>query len=160
MALDEHKAVSEDSQKPWVIETAHWRDYTQLNHLEKACFSSQDVWPFWDLIGVLTLPGLVRLKAVIEGRMAGFISGEREITHQVAWVTSLAVHPSYRRLGIALDLLSRCEKLLDTPVIRLSVRETNQPAVNLYQTNGYREVKRWKKYYVGGEDAIVFEKRR
>ena len=48
----------------WVILEADWKDYTQLSQLEKSCFRAEDHWPFWDLIGVLTLPGIVRLKGV------------------------------------------------------------------------------------------------
>ncbi len=40
----------------WTITVADWRDYTQLQQLERACFNDDDSWPFLDLIGVLTLP--------------------------------------------------------------------------------------------------------
>ena len=144
----------------WSIADADWRDYTQLTALEKTCFPKEDVWPFWDLIGALTLPGLVRLKAVMEGQIVGFISGEREAGRRLGWVTSLAVAPPYRRRGIAVALLAECESALGMPAVRLSVRATNQAAIGLYQAAGYTLVDRWKKYYPGGEDALVFEKKR
>ena len=146
--------------KTWEIERALWRDYPQLQHIEKTCFSPDDHWPFWDLLGVLTLPGVVRLKAVVDEHMIGFISGERQTGRRMGWITNLAVLPPYRRLGIAQGLLSQCEEELGLPKIRLSVRASNLPAINLYQSNGYQEVKRWQKYYAGGEDAIVLEKLR
>ena len=144
----------------WTIIPADWRDYTQLQQLEKACFSEDDSWPFWDLIGVLTLPGTVRLKAIIDGQMVGFIGGEREAGKRLGWVTTLGVLPSYRRHGIARALLRNCEKELAMPAIRLSVRASNQPAIELYERAGYDIVGRWKKYYTGGEDALVLEKKR
>jgi ribosomal-protein-alanine N-acetyltransferase len=144
----------------WSLQTANWRDFPQLNQLERACFPSEDLWPFWDLIGALTLPGLVRLKAVAGAQMVGFIGGERDISRQFGWVTTLGVLPAYRRRGIALALLEECEHNLDMPAIRLSVRASNQPAICLYEGQGYVIVNRWKKYYVGGEDALVLEKRR
>jgi ribosomal protein S18 acetylase RimI-like enzyme len=144
----------------WSIQTANWRDFSQLNQLERACFPSEDLWPFWDLIAALTLPGLVRLKAVVDGGMVGFIGGERDVNRRMGWVTTLGVLPAYRRQGIALALLTQCEGDLAMPAIRLSVRASNQAAIDLYKQCGYTVVRLWEKYYVGGEDAFVLEKRR
>ena len=144
----------------WSIHTANWRDFSQLNTLERNCFRSEDLWPFWDLIGALTLPGMVRLKAVADGKMVGFIGGERELNRRMGWVTTLGVLPAYRRQGIALALLKACEQGLGMPAIRLSVRASNQAAISLYEGQGYVIINRWKKYYAGGEDALVLEKQR
>ena len=152
--------VPGNSHKEWSLESANWRDFSQLNHLEKACFKPEDRWPFWDLLGVLTLPGLVRLKAVSGEHMVGFISGERESAYQRGWVTTLGVLPNFRRFGIAKALLTACELELSMPIIRLCVRESNHPAIELYQATGYVLVDHWKKYYAKGESALVFEKRR
>ena len=144
----------------WTITVADWRDYTQLQNLEQVCFNDDDSWPFWDLIGVLTLPGTVRLKAVVDGQMVGFIGGEREAGKHLGWVTTLGVMPAFRRYGIGRALLHQCEKDLAMPAIRLSVRASNTSAIRLYENTGYEVVDQWKKYYNGGEDALVFEKRR
>lgn len=159
MALDDKEKNTKTPPKNWSIEEAGWRDYTQLSRLERTCFQPGDIWPFWDLIGVLTLPGVVRFKAVIDARMVGFIAGERESSGRIGWVTTLAVLPSYRRHGIASALLEKCEQTLDTRAVRLSVRASNEEAIGLYESAGYCVVNRWKKYYVGGEDGLVFEKR-
>lgn len=160
MALSDCHEKSEYSDPACTITNADWRDYTQLNLLERTCFQQDDLWPFWDLIGVLALPGVVRLKAVLDGKLVGFIGGEREVGKRLGWVTTLAVMPAYRRRGIALALLARGEDALAMPRIRLSVRTTNEAAIRLYESAGYTQVDRWNKYYVGGEDALVFEKRR
>jgi ribosomal protein S18 acetylase RimI-like enzyme len=144
----------------WSIQTANWRDFPQLNQLERACFRPEDLWPFWDLVGALTLPGMVRLKAVVADQMVGFIGGERQLNRKLGWVTTLGVLPNYRRQGIALALLSRCEQDLNMPVVRLSVRASNQAAIALYEGQGYTIINRWKGYYAGGEDALVLEKQR
>ncbi len=159
MALSDKEKNINILPKNWSIEEAGWRDYTQLSRLERACFHPGDIWPFWDLIGVLTLPGVVRFKVVIDDRMVGFIAGERKSSRRIGWVTTLAVLPSYRRHGIASALLEKCEQTLDTRVVRLSVRASNAGAIALYESAGYIVVNRWKKYYVGGEDGLVFEKR-
>jgi ribosomal protein S18 acetylase RimI-like enzyme len=154
----EMQGKSSASGARWVILEADWRDYTQLNQLEKTCFRPEDQWPFWDLIGVLTLPGVVRFKALMTGRMVGFIGGDRENGKNLGWITTLAVNQAYRRRGIAQALLVRAEEALAMPRIRLSVRASNLGAIKLYEVNGYEEVDRWPKYYVGGEDALVLEK--
>lgn len=159
MIKGEDQILLRNSESCFSIEKAVWRDYTQLNHLERACFSSEDIWSFWDLIGVLTFPGVIRLKAVVGGQMVGFIGGEQDPSRHKGWVTTLAVLPAYRRKGIALALLKQCEQDLGMPVIRLSVRASNKAAIGLYELAGYTIADRWKKYYVGGEDALVFEKR-
>ena len=160
MIMFEVKDGSRPKQFNWSIQTANWRDFSQLNQLERVCFPSEDLWPFWDLIAALALPGLVRLKAVVDGGMVGFIGGERDINRRTGWVTTLGVLPSYRRQGIALALLAQCEDDLAMSAIRLSVRASNQAAINLYKKCGYAVVRLWEKYYVGGEDALVLEKRR
>jgi ribosomal-protein-alanine N-acetyltransferase len=142
----------------WFISSADWHDLTQLNHLEKICFKAEDTWPFWDLIGMLTLPGMVRLKAVADNHMVGFIGGEKQPSRKIGWVTTLAVLPAYRRRGIAKALLVAGEQALEMDIIRLSVRVSNRAAVRLYEQAGYQMIKRWERYYTGGEDALVFEK--
>ena len=58
-----------------MIEQASWRDLFALSALEKSCFE-QDAWPLMELMGVLTFPGVVRLRAVGDGKLVGFIAGD------------------------------------------------------------------------------------
>jgi len=44
------------------------------------------------------------------------------------------------------------------PIVRLSVRASNQAAIRLYEKQGYAVVNRWERYYAGGEDALVLAK--
>lgn len=111
-----------------------------------------------DLIGVLTLPSTVRLKAVIDEKMVGFVSGDPRQRQRVGWITTIAVLPEFRKKGIARRLLSSCEREMGMPRVRLCVRRSNNEAHRLYLRAGYQQVEIWKKYYVGKEDAIVFEK--
>lgn len=139
------------------IEPASWRDLNQLRHLEKICFP-KDAWPLLDLIGVLTFPNVVRLKADHLGRMIGFIAGDIRQHEQVSWIATLGVLPEYRRQGIGQKLLSACEERLPTPYIRLCVRTSNEEAIRLYRKNGYNITGKWQRYYQDGEDALVMEK--
>jgi ribosomal-protein-alanine N-acetyltransferase len=137
---------------------ASWRDFGALRALERACFPV-DAWPLLDLIGVLSFPNVVRLKAVIQDQMVGFVAGEKKRYDSIAWIATIGVLPGYQRQGIASALLVACEEQLVSTRIRLSVRVGNLPASQLYEKLGYRQVGRWMAYYQDGSDAIVFEKK-
>lgn len=139
------------------IQTANWRDLNALRRLEKICFP-KDNWPILDLVGVLTLSNVVRLKAVIDEQMVGFVAGDIKRAEQVAWVATIGVLPEYRRRGIGTALLEECEKQVQMPRMRLCVRLTNNSAIQLYENYGYERVNLWKRYYHDGEDAVVMEK--
>lgn len=78
-------------------------------------------------------------------------------------VTNIAVHPGWRRRGIARALLA---SLLEDArhraarVIGLEVRPSNSEARALYDSFGFQAVGRRKGYYYDtGEDALVMEAR-
>ena len=139
------------------IEPASWRDLNSLRHLEKVCFP-QDAWPLLDLIGVLTLPNIVRLKAVAGEEMAGFIAGDIRSYEKMSWIATVGVLPEFRGQGIGRALLQACEERLTTPRVRLNVRVSNEGAIRLYRNLGYESAGLWSKYYDDGEDALVMEK--
>jgi ribosomal protein S18 acetylase RimI-like enzyme len=97
----------------WQILPAGWRDLNDLRQIEKICFG-EDAWPLWDLVAVLTFAGIIRMKAVVDGRMVGFIAGEVNTSEGVGWITTIGVLPEYRRQGIAKALLVNCEEHLGT----------------------------------------------
>lgn len=136
---------------------ATWRDLMDLHQLEKACFQL-DAWPLLDVMGVLTFPQIIRLKAVEKVKMVGFVAVDLRRSQQVAWIATLAVYPEYRKTGIGSKLLNVCEGKINLPVIRLNVRQSNQSAIELYRKHGYQQVDIWKSYYKGGDNALVFEK--
>lgn len=141
------------------IEKASWRDLNELRRIEQICFP-KDSWPLFDLIGVLTLPNIVRLKAVCDGEMVGFIAGDVRRLENLAWIATICVLPEYRQQGVGTALLEACEARVKTPRIRLSVRKSNQAAIRLYENLGYRHYGTWPHYYSDGEDALVLEKTR
>lgn len=141
------------------IEPAGLRDLNVLRYLEKVCFP-KDAWPLIDLIGVLSFPGVVRLKAVSSKEMVGFIAGDIRRLEGVAWIATLAVLPEYRARGIGSALLQACEQKISVNRIRLCVRVSNDAAIRLYERFGYDRVGEWSRYYQDGESALVMEKRK
>jgi len=140
-----------------IIETATWRDLKDLHQLEKVCFQL-DAWPLLDILEVLTIPQIIRYKAADQEKLVGFIAVDLRRSQQTAWIATLAVLPAYRKSGIGSTLIKICEEEVNLPRIRLSVRQSNQPAIQLYQKHGYQQIEVWKKYYKGGDNAYVFEK--
>lgn len=140
------------------IVPATWRDLKDLHQLEKVCFSL-DAWPLLDILGVLTIPQIIRLKAIDNEMLVGFIAVDLRRSQQTAWIATLAVLPAYRKSGIGSALLQITEQQVNLPRIRLSVRQSNHPAIQLYQKHGYQQIEVWKKYYKGGDNALVFEKK-
>jgi ribosomal-protein-alanine N-acetyltransferase len=139
------------------IQTASLRDLTALRRLEHACFE-KDAWPLLDLIAVLSWPDVIKLKAMEDGEMVGFVAGDPRPSQGAGWIATIGVDPRYQRRGIGRALLRACEARLKLPRVKLTVRMSNQGAISLYEKEGYRSVDIWKKYYNDGEDGLVMEK--
>jgi len=149
--------MQKESARTYIIEQASWRDLLALSELEKMCFE-RDAWPLIELMGVLTFPNIVRLRAVKDEQMIGFIAGDPRKRENTGWILTLGVLPDWRRQGIAGALLSKCEAQLHMPQVKLSVRRSNITAIRLYEKFGYKQEDIWKKYYQGGEDGLVLAK--
>jgi dihydroorotate dehydrogenase electron transfer subunit len=80
----------------------------------------------------------------------------------MAHILNLAVHPDYRRLGIARQLVK--EILMDAAIkdkvyAVLEVRKSNVPARSLYSSIGFSHVSTWNRYYTDtDEDAAIMVK--
>jgi ribosomal protein S18 acetylase RimI-like enzyme len=140
------------------IQNASLRDLAALRRLEQACFE-KDLWPLLDLIAVLTWPDVIKLKAIEDDEMIGFAACDPRPAENVSWIATLGVDPRYQRRGIGRALLHACEERTKQPRMRLTVRMSNEPAISLYEKEGYRSVDIWKGYYSDGEDGLVMEKR-
>lgn len=139
------------------IVSANLLDLNALRKLEKESFD-RDAWPLLDLMAVLTFTEVIRLKAVENNRMIGFVAGDPHPRDGWGWIATIAVDPNFRRRGVGTALLHACEKRLGVPRARLTVRLSNQGAITLYEREGYATIDVWKAYYSDGEDAMVMEK--
>ncbi|HRQ25316.1 MAG TPA: GNAT family N-acetyltransferase [Anaerolineales bacterium] len=139
------------------ITKASLRDLNALRKLEKEAFET-DAWSLFDLIAVLTFPDIIRLKALVDGKMVGFIAGDPRPRDELGWVATIAVDPRYQRRGIGRALLHECERRFGVPRSRLTVRLSNHGAITMYEKERYQTIDVWKGYYNDGEDALVMEK--
>ena len=93
--------------------------------------------------------------AEVNGKPAGYvITYARELNGRlVSYVGGIGVLPSFRQSGIATHLMSAA--FLDHPTLWLHVRASNRAALNLYDKLDMRELRRLRRFYSNGEDAIV-----
>lgn len=138
---------------------ANLLDLGELRQVEQICFP-KDAWPILDLVAVLTFPSVVRLKAVEEQHMIGFVAGDPRPAEDFSWIATIGVLPEYRGRGFGRALLEACEAQLTTSHVRLSVRASNQQAIRMYEKAGYEHLDRWTGYYDDGEDALIMDKSR
>jgi ribosomal-protein-alanine N-acetyltransferase len=84
------------------------------------------------------------------------------LVHDELHVLNVAVAIEARRRGVARRILDRVEgeaREQGARVSMLEVRRSNQPAISLYGSLGYREVGVRPRYYAeDGEDALVMDK--
>lgn len=87
------------------------------------------------------------------------------ITYQLSFeqadINDVIVNPSFRRLGIATNLIERCCQNLAKQGVKtvfLEVRASNIPAISLYKKLGFVELSVRKKYYSDGENALILKK--
>ena len=131
-------------------------DLLAVVRIERACFS--DPWPHDAFERLLDEPAF--LVAVRDGAVVGYVIADVTPNHgrDIGHVKDLAVHPEARGEGIGRALLrSALVRLRATgvAVVRLEVREGNDPARSLYADEGFEPVRRVGGYYRDGEDALV-----
>ena len=131
-----------------------------IAEIEKMCFSTP--WSrksFAD--GMANSNIQTYYTAVTDGVISGYIC----IFHifDDGDLLNIAVHPSFRRQGIAQMLMDKMyETLAEKGVnrITLEVRASNVSAQELYKKNGFKPIAIRKNYYSEpNEDGIVMEKR-
>ncbi len=136
------------------------RDLRAIYHLERLVFPL-DSYTYTDLLFLLLVPGMVNLKLTdADGALIGFVSGGRILGMGRTWIMTIGVHPDHQRRGLGRMLLDRCEALLPDPEVYLTVRESNQRAMRIYQKAGYRLVRLKPGYYPGGEAGLEMCKTR
>jgi ribosomal-protein-alanine N-acetyltransferase len=126
--------------------------------LEKLCFS--DPWSENSVASELKNKLALWLVAEEEGRVSGYIGSQT--CGDESDVMNVAVHPDFRRRGIAEALVNSLVeelKAIDSHSLTLEVRASNVPAISLYEKMGFSEVGRRKNYYRNPrEDALIMRK--
>lgn len=138
------------------IRPARPGDLLHVHQLERRCFPQP--WPFEAFGRHLDAPAF--LVAEVDGHIVGYVVGDRApgFPGPVGHIKDVAVHPEYRRQGIARDLLSSAlQRLAEDGVVRtnLEVRAGNEAAISLYRSLGFTPWRTREGYYPDGEAALV-----
>ncbi|MCI8438498.1 MAG: ribosomal protein S18-alanine N-acetyltransferase [Oscillospiraceae bacterium] len=128
----------------------------QVEAIERLCFP--DPWSRRLLEELLGHAGAVALAAAgEEGTVLGYTSAQTVLDE--GYINNVAVHPAYRRQGIASRLLEELRRRgaeMGLAFLTLEVRASNLAAQALYAKHGYREVGCRRNYYEHPkEDAIL-----
>ena len=131
---------------------------SSVAELEKVCFSAP--WSENSVASELNNPLALWLVAVENDRLAGYI-GSQSVEGE-ADVMNVAVHPDFRRRGIAEELCRQLVSVLnerDVHSLTLEVRASNAPAIALYEKLGFTLVGCRPNYYRHPkEDALIMRK--
>ncbi len=136
-----------------------FEDLPHVHVIEKSCFTTP-----WDISSFkyeLRHKRTILKVAVFNNRIIGYVCIRTilDITH----VLNLVVLPEFRRMGIGSRLLQDGLKELtnlrpDTGLILLEVRESNTPAIKLYEKSGFKiRGKRTGYYHMPNEDAVIMK---
>ena len=130
----------------------------QIAELEKRCFN--DPWSETSIASELNNRLSSWLVALDGDVVVGYV-GSQTVLGETDMM-NIAVHPDYRKQGIATELI---QTLIDTlskqgsHSLMLEVRQTNEPAKNLYKALGFETVGIRKNYYRNPrEDALILRK--
>ena len=130
----------------------------QIAELEQVCFT--DPWPDQAIRSELTNPLSLWLVALEGETVAGYVGSQSVLGE--ADIMNVAVAPEHRRKGIASALLNALQEALaarEVHSLTLEVRDSNGPAIALYESLGYIQVGLRPNYYhKPKEDARILRK--
>ena len=130
----------------------------QVAQLEKLCFA--DPWSEMSIASELRSIWSYWVVAVQDNEVVGYIGSQSSIDESD--VMNVAVHPDWRRQGIAEQLIENLIgelKNRGSKALMLEVRASNAPAIALYEKLGFRQVGLRKNYYRNPkEDALILRK--
>ena len=129
------------------------RHLAALAEIEKACFHAP--WSA-DMLREELGKGIF-LVAEQDGAVAGYVGCQTVLDE--GYITNVAVSPACRRQGIGRALIAELTeraKRAGLAFVTLEARESNAPAITLYEGAGFRRVGVRKNFYTApAEDAVL-----
>lgn len=126
----------------------------QVKSLLDVCFG-ESAWPMESLRSQLDKNDSRCTVAIEDDTIVGFLAFEQVLDE--GSIVEVAVHPDHRRGGIARNLItSAINNAEGLHTVFLEVRESNTPAVKLYESLGFTQIAVRKGYYDHPkEDAVI-----
>lgn len=142
-----------------IIRGMRYDDLDQITEIEKICFSLP--WSKNSFEQELKNELAYYQCAEEDGKIMGYMGMWRIIDE--CHITNVAVLPEYRNRGIASMLINKMVEICKCSEIQnmtLEVRQSNLPAINLYEKFGFISVGKRPRYYMKPmEDAIIMWKK-
>jgi [ribosomal protein S18]-alanine N-acetyltransferase len=136
------------------IRRLNYADLPQVIAIERRAFPTP--WSLAMFVLELSKPSGVCLAGLRDGRLVGYLVCSR---YDTVWhLMNVAVEPKLQRQGIASALIERLFELADGPSEQytLEVRTSNDAAIKLYETFGFKAAGRRRAYYHDNrEDALI-----
>lgn len=132
-------------------------DLKSIAALEYACF--EDAWSIEEFAMEMHNPYCHCYLVEEGGQVCAYCC--LFVLYETAEIHNIAVDIPYRKRGIARLLMQTMHekaKELGAETCFLEVRESNAPAISLYQSYGYEKFGERKRYYKNGETAILMRK--
>lgn len=134
------------------------REMDRILEIERLCFNPP--WTEGQLLSEMYSGDAVFLVSREGGEISGYCNFHR--AGDQAEMYKVAVHPDYRRHGLAENMILSCigwARDKKCTSVFLEVRRSNAPAIALYEKLGFTSVGIRKNYYDSPrEDGIVMEK--
>lgn len=147
----EIKIIRADSSSPNEL-------FEELSELDRLCVGS-DGWSAESFKKEAGRNHRYVLYIAENGHIAGLLCGYYVMNE--GDITSLAVHPDFRRRGLASALIAEFEKILpkDAVELFLEVRQSNEAAISLYKKCGFEVLAKRKNFYSNpDEDGFLMLK--
>ena len=118
-----------------VINEATQNDVAEIIKIEQACFATP--WTEQGVRESIENENTHLYLALVDGEAAGYMGVQ--IFSGEGYVTNVATLPDFRRQGVAKALLARVLQN-EMDFLTLEVRESNAPAIALYESLGFERV--------------------
>jgi ribosomal-protein-alanine N-acetyltransferase len=131
-----------------------YADLPQVIAIERRAFPAP--WSLAMFVLELSKPAGICLAAIEDDKIVAYLVCSR---YDTVWhIMNVAVDPVLQRKGIGSALLAHLLDEVDDPTARytLEVRQSNAPAIRLYERFGFRAAGLRRRYYQdNGEDALI-----
>jgi len=141
------------------IRFAEEKDVKQITEMDHICFDLP--WSEQSFFQEIAGNNLARyFVAELSGKIVGYAG--IWLIHDEGHITNIAVHPDFRRRGIAKELFFAIAKVAEDAGVEaytLEVRISNESAISLYKGLGFVDYGIRKNYYEdNNEDAVIMWK--
>lgn len=144
---------------PLAIKQMSLDDLEIAYRIEKECFPPTEAFSKDEYNRLLKSPKAIKLKALIKGRIAGFVVGL--IRNSEGEIYTVNVRRKFRRRDIATTLIQALERSFSKRGCKIVVAEIspdNKPSKELFKRLGYQKARVLNNFYGPGKWAMRVKK--